>query len=94
MKLTIGEYLEIDDSSGDNLYKCRKCGHVFCSAKNNYKNYAIVKEAPISKLGKEYSKTERFYFREFYCPGCLTLLWVDMTEKDSPVLLDHELKLN
>jgi N-methylhydantoinase B len=94
MKLTVGEYLEIDDSSGDSVYKCRKCGHVFCSAKDNYKNYTLVKEAPIGNLGNEYSKTERFYFREFYCPVCLTLLCVDMTQKDLPILFDHELRLN
>lgn len=93
MKLTIGEYLEIDDSSGDSVYKCRKCGHVFCAVKDNYKNYTLIREGPLNNLGNEYSKTKRFCFREFYCPGCVTLLWVDMTEKGLPILFDHELRL-
>lgn len=91
MSLRIGEYLEIDESSSDKVYKCRKCGHQFCSTTKNYKDYAWVREVPLNSLGKQYSKTERFCFREFFCPGCVTLLWVDMTEKGLPILFDHEM---
>jgi acetone carboxylase gamma subunit len=93
MKLRIGEYLEINESFEDKVYRCRKCGHTFCSTSENYKNYTLMREVPLNSLGSQYSKTERFCFREFFCPGCVTLLWVDMTEKGLPILFDHELEV-
>ena len=89
MKRAIGEYLEVDESR---TISCKKCGNTFCSINENYKNYTLMRETPLSNLGDEYSKTERFCFREFYCPGCLTLLWVDMSQRDLPILFDHELR--
>lgn len=91
MTLKVGEYLEIDESSKDKSYRCRKCGHTFCSIRENYKDHAAIREVPLNSLGNQYPKTERFCFREFFCPGCMTLLWVDMTEKGLPILFDHEL---
>jgi acetone carboxylase gamma subunit len=92
VKQSIGEYIEVDGSTGDRVIRCKKCGHTFCSIAENYKNYALVREVSLSHLGDEYSKTKRFCFREFFCPGCITLLWVDMVQKGSPILFDHELK--
>ena len=94
MSKKIGEYLEIDESSGEGVYRCIKCKHTFCAINENYKDFSMMKEVPLNSLGDEYSKTDRFCFREFFCPGCGTLLWVDMTEKGLPILYDHQLRIN
>jgi len=91
MAQRIGEYLEVGNSSGKKVIKCRKCGHVFCPVTENYKEYALVSEVPLTKLGSMYSDTDRFIFREFYCPGCATLLCVEMTVKDLPCIWDTQL---
>ncbi|MDP2660423.1 MAG: acetone carboxylase subunit gamma [Dehalococcoidia bacterium] len=93
MKQRVGEYLEIDDSSPEPVLQCRKCKHTFCPPNGNFKAHALISERPLNGLGPMYSDTERFVFREFYCPGCATLLCVDMTLKGSPILWDTQLKV-
>ncbi len=88
MKRRMSEYLEIDDSSGMQVIRCRKCGHAFCPPTENYKEDARVSESPLAKIRMVSTKTERFVLREFYCPSCATLLNVDMTLKGLPVLWD------
>ena len=51
----------------------------------------LISEAPLTKLGSMYSNTDRFIFREFCCPGCATLLCVEMTLKDLPYIWDTQL---
>lgn len=93
MKQRINEYLLIDDSSGEPKVQCTKCQHVLCSAKENYKEHALVSENPLTKIGPQYSKTRRFILREFYCPGCATMLDVEMCLKGSPPIWDVQLEL-
>lgn len=93
MNQRIGEYLEIDGSSGQPEMKCRKCGHGLGPATENYKTHALIHERQLNALGPTYSDTQRFVFREFYCPGCATLLCVDMTLKGSPILWDTQVKV-
>lgn len=92
MKRRMGEYLEVDDSSGKSMIQCRKCKYVFCAITDNYKNYALVREAPLTSAGSLYSKTERFVLREFCCPKCATLLDVNTVLKESPIIWDLQLK--
>jgi acetone carboxylase gamma subunit len=93
MILRISEYLEADDSSGTMMVQCSKCKYVFCPITDNYKNYALVNESPLTKTRAQNSATKRFVFREFYCPSCGTLLQVDMTLKNSAILHDIRLKV-
>jgi len=93
MRQRINEYLVIDDSSGEAKVECTKCHHVFCSAKENYKDYALMSENPLTKAGQNYAKTDRFILREFYCPGCATMLDVEMCLKGSPFIWDVQLKI-
>jgi acetone carboxylase gamma subunit len=92
MKRTIGEYLVVDGLNGKEVIRCKKCDYMFCPITENYKNHTLIREVPLNSLGDGYAKTERFCFREFFCPGCATLLWVDMVQKDLPILDDHVLR--
>jgi acetone carboxylase gamma subunit len=93
MKRRMTEYLEIENSSGKPMVQCTKCRYLFCSITENYKNHAIISESALSKGGPQYSPSEKFIFREFYCPGCGTRLEVEMCLKNSPLIWDVSLKI-
>lgn len=88
------EYLEIDNSSGKEIIQCNKCKYVFCPVTENYKNFALASENPLSKAGPEYfyRPSDRFVLREFYCPRCATLLDVEMVLKGLPPVWNIQLK--
>lgn len=85
----MSEYLEVDDSSGKEMIRCSKCQHVFCPLTENYKNYALMSNNPLSKAGPEYyyRPSDRFVLREYYCPECVVMLDVEMVSKevDAPI---------
>ncbi len=78
------EYLVVEGSLDNRCLVCRKCGQVISPLTENWKNRVISRERPLSFLGPKMSTTERFVLREFYCPGCATLMEVVMTLKDAP----------
>lgn len=94
MKRRMSEYLEIDDSSGREMIQCGKCKHVFGPVTENYKTHAVMSEYPLDKAGPAYfyRPSERFVLREFYCPGCATMLDVEMVLKDLPPVWNIQLK--
>mgnify|MGYP001428191546 CR=1 FL=1 len=88
----MGEYLEIEDSSEGRVVRCRKCGHTFCGAGSNYKEFALMSEHPLTRSSPRNSTTERFVLREFYCPGCATQLDVETVLKGSPLIHSYRLR--
>lgn len=99
--MRIHEYLEIvDKKNGRKIIKCIKCGHEFCDINDNYKKHTLLweKDHKDFPLRSPISGDSMFSkYQEFYCPGCLTLLEVDMfcpeLDKDDPIVWDIELKL-
>jgi acetone carboxylase gamma subunit len=95
------EYLEIvSKTDGQRVTRCIKCGHEFCNAADNYKKHTLLwerdaKEYPLrSPVSGETMFTR---YQEYICPGCGTLLQVDVIcpelDKDNPILWDIQLKL-
>lgn len=82
------EYLEI---AGDTV-RCLKCGGLISPADRNYKEFVPSRERPLTVAGAWRSPTKEFVLREFYCPGCGTMLDVEMTRRGDPVLWDVSLK--
>jgi N-methylhydantoinase B len=61
--------------------RCRRCGHELGPSTENYKTHALRRDRELSELagrpmpdGQPY----RAVFREYACPGCATLLQVDV----------------
>jgi N-methylhydantoinase B len=77
-------------------YRCR-CGHVLGAADVPYKQLAAHARFPVQRIGPEVNPNhingERFELREFYCPGCFTLLEVEIARPADPVLDDARLDL-
>ena len=80
--LKFHEYLEIVEKiSGEKVTVCAKCGNQFCSATENYKKSAIYREHDIGEIrGKGLASGEKPFvtYQEYICPGCGTLLEVDV----------------
>ena len=91
MAQRISEYLEINDVSGQKVIQCTKCKHVFGTATDSYKDRALVDERPTTSAGPTHHATDQFVLREFYCPGCATMLEVEMCLKGAPYLRDFVL---
>ncbi|HZW56844.1 MAG TPA: acetone carboxylase subunit gamma [Nitrososphaerales archaeon] len=93
--MIINTQLEIVLEGGKEVVRC-KCGRVLCSGNENYKLFALRQEGPFSMAGPEkifsgkYKGEERFVFRLFFCPGCLTVLECEVAPKGSQILRDYE----
>ena len=53
---------------------------------------------PVQRIGPDVNphgwNGARFELREFYCPGCATLLEIEIARPDDPLLADAELDLS
>lgn len=87
----INEYLEIIEEKGEKFIRCR-CSYVISPAIENYKNHVLWNDFPLSKAGPYINPykigQDRFVFREFYCPKCLTLLDTEVALKGEQPLWD------
>jgi len=85
-------YLDIDEG---NRIKCRKCGHVICDAGENYKKHVPRAEVwPDEIPGQRQSKEDAMViYYEYYCPGCYTMLDVELAEKGAAPLWDIQVKV-
>lgn len=84
--MRLHEYLEIiEKHSGERVIICVKCGNQFCSDVENYKNFAIYRENDLADIkGRFLASGENPFviYQEYICPGCGTLLEVDVLCKE------------
>jgi len=84
------------DLREDPSIRCR-CGHVLGPADRHYKELAAWAVFPVQRIGPEVNPAQwngaRFELREFYCPGCLALLEIEIARPGEPLLLDVSLAL-
>lgn len=91
--LPLGEHLYVVKKKGNRVVKC-DCGHEFGDWRQNWKLRALI----FVRDTKE--KLEEIYpgfrcpdpnvceVREFYCPGCATLLKVESVPVGYPIIFD------
>jgi acetone carboxylase gamma subunit len=89
------EYLEIVSLGATMHFRCAKCQTVLCRVTEDYKNYALKNDAPISKGEPDYLafKSDQFLLREYYCPICGVMFEVDMVARDEKQIHTVELKV-
>jgi N-methylhydantoinase B/acetone carboxylase alpha subunit len=92
--LPFGDRLNIVlNASGERVVKC-SCGHEFCDYRENFKLHARVyvraTEEEFREIypAKMHGDPEWNELREFYCPGCLTLLEVEAVPPGYPPVHD------
>lgn len=90
----LSEALLCDLSADPPILRCR-CGRSLGPADAPYKRLAAQARLPVQRIGPEVNPHAigggRFELREFYCPGCLTLLEVEIARPDDPILDDTRL---
>lgn len=76
------EYLEIaGGEAGESAVRCVRCGHVLCRSDANYKRFALRRDRDLAELAGRTMPDGKPYlgvYREYACPGCATLLQVDV----------------
>jgi N-methylhydantoinase B len=92
----LSEALFYDLGADPVAYRCR-CGHALGPANVPYKQLAAQARFPVQRVGPEVNPYRvggsRFELREFYCPGCYTVLEVEIARPTDPVLDDARLTL-
>jgi N-methylhydantoinase B len=85
-------HLGIDDGR----VVCRSCGEVICAADENYKLHSLCERKSLTEAGPlvndpaEYVDDE-MEFRQFYCPGCATLLENEVIKADAEPVHDKQI---
>jgi N-methylhydantoinase B len=73
--------LELAGEKKSPIVRCRRCGHRFCSAKENYKLYALRRVVHLKDFMPNPLPSGEPYigeYHEYFCPGCATQLQVDL----------------
>jgi N-methylhydantoinase B len=79
--LRFHEYLEIARDGGETRYRCIRCGYLFCAPDENYKKYCVKRIVALDQFAQRPLPTRGPYLghlQEYICPGCATLLQVDV----------------
>ena len=84
--LRFHEYLEIASDTapgapGDRAVRCISCGYLFCGPEENYKKHSVKLVVSPEELSGTRLPSDEDYLGRFHlyaCPGCATLLQVDV----------------
>lgn len=79
--MRIHYYLDIDEKTGQTV--CRKCHRVICPSSENYKLHVPRRQRWPDEIpgGKRPSREDTLLvYYEYYCPGCYTMLDVEVAE--------------
>lgn len=83
--------------SPDDAASCGRCGHHLADAGQSYKTGLRMIETDLADTDRVWHDPTMYcddvdlVFREFVCPGCATLIEVEMTFRDEPALEDKQL---
>lgn len=77
---------------------CAKCSADLGHVKQNYKDHAVLEENDIRHSNPNVGDYKRYIdekpvFRQFFCPGCGTLLENEIAREGDPLLRDIELSI-
>ena len=90
----ISEYLHVVGEGRHAEVQCR-CGHRLGPVADNYKAHALMREGAVQEAGPwvdpNHIGGDTFVCREFFCPGCLTLLDVEIAQRHEPIMWDVRL---
>jgi len=79
----------------DGRVVCRSCGEDICAAEENYKLHSLCERKPLTEAGALVNDPavyvdDEMEFRQFYCPGCATLLENEVIKSDHDPVHDKQ----
>lgn len=97
VQFTFGEYLQVMVEGGDRRFRCGRCEHDLGPVSDNYKLHTLMREGSLEEAGPLVGDPKRFIddemvFRQYFCPGCVTLLENEINRASEPPLWDIELR--
>lgn len=78
------EVLEIYKNDEEAIIRCTECGTVICDATENYKLHVPYFHREPADIGHKNIKPDWNMYKEYYCPGCATLLDVAVINPSDP----------
>lgn len=75
-------------AAGKMAIHCTKCGHEIGPCNEPWKPRAVLRERPMREISPTYTTGPDVQLREFFCPGCLTLLDSETALPGDPFLND------
>lgn len=85
----LGEYLQTARLNGKAIVQCTWCGEALCAADQAWKDRAKMRKSPLAAAGPLRAGNGQFFLREFFCPGCATVLDVEVASDDMQPLHDQ-----
>jgi N-methylhydantoinase B len=86
----VHEYVHDRDDGGRRVLACRRCDTVLGDFRGNYKLGLLVDEASVTAIptveDPRLFLDEDMVFRRYCCPGCRTLMTVEIARASEPVL--------
>ena len=97
VQFKLGEYLEVVEAQGARSFRCATCGHDLGPTTGNYKERTLLRRGRLEGAGPLVGDPARFIddemeLREYFCPGCVTLLDTEINRAGEPLLWDVELR--
>jgi len=94
--MLVGEYLKVVTSGDEKVFACARCDEELGSAAGNYKQRCLVDDRPMTEASPAIGDPARYVdedyvLRQFYCPGCGSLIENEVTRRGEPPLWDVEL---
>jgi N-methylhydantoinase B len=79
--IKIHEVLEVARNGSEERIRCMRCGFLFGSPGENYKKYCLKRVVELQEICPKRPASDEPYlgrYHEYICPGCVTLLQVDV----------------
>jgi len=79
--LRFHEYLELTHKDAEERIRCLSCGFLFCDTDENYKQFCVKQIVALATIDATYARSgesAQGRYHEYICPGCGTLLQVDV----------------
>ncbi len=92
----IGEHIEVVRNGDKSYAYCQECGYNYGPATQDPKLGALMRVASIAEASplNRYGLVDQVIMQEFFCPGCGTMINVNVQLCDEPLLVETELVLN
>ena len=81
--------VQTSDHEGERVLSCSRCGHRYCAHGGNYKEAALMDEAPVTTIPSAQDPAfyvdEPLVLRRYCCPGCHVQVGAEVAQAGSPI---------
>ncbi len=94
-EFSVHEYLNVRDHEGHRILACNRCDHAIADYRGNYKAGLLADTQPLTLLphviDPQHFLDEDMVLRRYCCPGCQTLMSVEVVRRSEPPVSEFAL---